>query len=133
LIHPLGKVDINDHWMPVGFSITAEAQFGRIDNLPDPAIGKALINWWMIRTRSLADCILAHAVTNGCLAVYVISLSRWQYWLCLAKHRQSKKGERGIGLAITHGPPAMANGCLSSRSAAYRGIPLALRICATWK
>ena len=38
-------------------------------------------NWWMIRTRSLADCILAHAVTNACLAVYVISMSRWQYWL----------------------------------------------------
>ncbi len=41
----------------------------------------AVYNWWMIRTRSLADCILAHAVTNGCLAVYVLTADKWQYWL----------------------------------------------------
>ncbi len=38
-------------------------------------------NWWLMRTRSLADCVLAHAVTNTCLAVYVLVFSRWQYWL----------------------------------------------------
>jgi hypothetical protein len=38
-------------------------------------------NWWMIRTRSLADCILAHAVTNACLAAYVLAARQWQYWL----------------------------------------------------
>ena len=38
-------------------------------------------NWWMIRTRSLGDCILAHAVTNACLAAYVIAAGAWQYWL----------------------------------------------------
>jgi CAAX prenyl protease-like protein len=37
-------------------------------------------NWWMIRTRSLADCILAHAVTNGALAAYVVLAGAWQYW-----------------------------------------------------
>lgn len=37
-------------------------------------------NWWMIRTRSLADCILAHAVTNGCLCWYVAATHRWEYW-----------------------------------------------------
>ena len=37
-------------------------------------------NWWMLRTRSLGDCILAHAVTNGCLAAYVVSQGRWEYW-----------------------------------------------------
>jgi hypothetical protein len=37
-------------------------------------------NWWMIRTRSLGDCILAHAVTNGCLAGYVVAAGQWQYW-----------------------------------------------------
>jgi uncharacterized protein len=40
-----------------------------------------LYNWWLIRTRNLADCILAHAVTNGCLAAYVLSTRSWQYWL----------------------------------------------------
>jgi len=38
-------------------------------------------NWWMVRTRSLADCILAHAVTNAILGIYVISAGQWQYWL----------------------------------------------------
>lgn len=38
-------------------------------------------NWWAVRTRNLADCILAHAVTNGCLAVYVLLAGAWQYWL----------------------------------------------------
>lgn len=38
-------------------------------------------NWWMVRTRSLGDCILAHAVTNGCLAVYVLAAGKWEYWL----------------------------------------------------
>ncbi len=38
-------------------------------------------NGWLVRTRSLADCILAHGVTNTCLAVYVLVFSRWQYWL----------------------------------------------------
>jgi CAAX prenyl protease-like protein len=38
-------------------------------------------NWWMIRTRNLWDCILAHAITNGILAIYVIGAGQWQYWL----------------------------------------------------
>jgi CAAX prenyl protease-like protein len=38
-------------------------------------------NWWMIRTRNVWDCIIAHAVTNGILAAYVIGAGQWQYWL----------------------------------------------------
>jgi hypothetical protein len=38
-------------------------------------------NWWMIRTRNLADCILAHAVTNACLGVFVLAYSKWEYLL----------------------------------------------------
>ena len=38
-------------------------------------------NWWIVRTRNLADCILAHAVTNGLLSVYVLMTGQWQYWL----------------------------------------------------
>jgi uncharacterized protein len=40
-----------------------------------------IYNWWMIRTRSLGDCILAHAVTNGVLAIYVVATAHWEYWL----------------------------------------------------
>jgi len=38
-------------------------------------------NWWLVHTRNLADCILAHAVTNACLAAYVLLAGAWQYWL----------------------------------------------------
>jgi len=40
-----------------------------------------LYNWWMVRTGRLADCIVAHAVTNGVLAAYVLYSGRWEYWL----------------------------------------------------
>jgi CAAX prenyl protease-like protein len=41
----------------------------------------AVYNLWIIRTKNLADCILAHSVTNLALAVYVLSAGQWQYWL----------------------------------------------------
>ena len=37
-------------------------------------------NWWMQRTRSLGDLVLAHGVTNACLSAYVIATGNWQYW-----------------------------------------------------
>jgi CAAX prenyl protease-like protein len=40
-----------------------------------------LYNWWMVRTRSLGDLVLAHAVTNACLSAYVIWNGKWEYWL----------------------------------------------------
>jgi CAAX prenyl protease-like protein len=48
----------------------------------DVGLAAGLIyNGWMVRTRSLSDCILAHAVTNGCLGAYVLLAGRWEYWL----------------------------------------------------
>lgn len=38
-------------------------------------------NWWLVRTKNLADCILAHAVTNAALGIYVMAAGQWQYWL----------------------------------------------------
>ena len=40
-----------------------------------------IYNWWAIRTKNLTDCVIAHAVTNACLAIYVIGWGQWQYWL----------------------------------------------------
>ena len=40
-----------------------------------------IYNWWLIRTKNLADCIVAHAVTNGALSAYVLLTGNWQYWL----------------------------------------------------
>jgi hypothetical protein len=38
-------------------------------------------NAWAVKTRTLADCILAHAVTNAALCAYVIGWEKWEYWL----------------------------------------------------
>jgi uncharacterized protein len=40
-----------------------------------------IYNLWMVRTKSMWDCILMHAVTNGCLAWYVLHYDKWMYWL----------------------------------------------------
>lgn len=40
-----------------------------------------IYNWWLVRTRCLADCILAHGVTNAILSAYVLLTGEWQYWL----------------------------------------------------
>ncbi len=37
-------------------------------------------NWWMVRTKSLGDCILAHGVTNAVLSAYTVFGWHWQYW-----------------------------------------------------
>lgn len=39
-----------------------------------------IYNLWMIRSKSIADCILMHAVTNAALSAYVIASHQWQYW-----------------------------------------------------
>lgn len=44
-------------------------------------IAGLIYNWWMVRTKSLGDCILAHAVTNGVLCAYVLITGKWEYWL----------------------------------------------------
>jgi CAAX prenyl protease-like protein len=40
----------------------------------------AIYNELLYKTRSLAQCVLAHAVTNLALAVYVLCTGKWQFW-----------------------------------------------------
>lgn len=37
-------------------------------------------NLILYKTRSLAQCVLAHAVTNLALAIYVVFTGKWQFW-----------------------------------------------------
>jgi uncharacterized protein len=37
----------------------------------------SLVTWLMIRTRNIWDCVIAHAVTNLLLGIYVVSFGRW--------------------------------------------------------
>ena len=43
-------------------------------------VAGAAYNWWMVRTKSLGDCILAHAVTNAVLSAYTVFGGHWRYW-----------------------------------------------------
>ncbi len=38
-------------------------------------------NSWLVRTRTLGDCMLAHAVTNAALSAFVLITGNWEYWL----------------------------------------------------
>jgi uncharacterized protein len=40
-----------------------------------------IYNAWMVKSKSLGDLILTHAVTNGCLSLYVVAAGKWEYWL----------------------------------------------------
>lgn len=42
-------------------------------------IAGVIYNWWMVRTKNIWDCIIAHAVTNGALGMYVVLSGRWEY------------------------------------------------------
>lgn len=37
-------------------------------------------NLILYKTRSLAQCVMAHAVTNLVLGIYVVSTGKWQFW-----------------------------------------------------
>lgn len=43
-------------------------------------VAGVIYNWWLKKTRSLGDLMLAHAVTNACLSAYVLIGGKWQYW-----------------------------------------------------
>ena len=73
---PLGKYTAMSFWL---VAILFASEHG-----PYWDVGLAagmVYNWWMIRTRSLGDCILAHAVTNACLSAYVIVAGKWDFWM----------------------------------------------------
>jgi uncharacterized protein len=44
------------------------------------ALWFSLITWLMIKTRNIWDCVLAHAVTNLMLGVYVVVWQDWRLW-----------------------------------------------------
>jgi len=73
---PLGK------YAPMAFWVTAllfAAEHGSFWDVG--LVTGAIYNWWMVRTRNIQDCIIAHAVTNAALAAWVVAAGQWQYWL----------------------------------------------------
>jgi hypothetical protein len=68
-------------YRPVAFWLTA--LFFGAEHGPYWEVGLitgVIYNFWMVRSKSVADCILMHAVTNLLLSIYVIAYGQWQYW-----------------------------------------------------
>jgi CAAX prenyl protease-like protein len=73
---PLGKYTALSFWIVAVLFASEHGSYW------DVGLAAGIIyNWWMVRTRSLGDLILAHAVTNFALGVYVIAAGKWEYWL----------------------------------------------------
>ncbi|HZS57106.1 MAG TPA: CAAX prenyl protease-related protein [Bryobacteraceae bacterium] len=68
-------------YTPLAFWITAILFAAEHGPYWDVGLVTGIIyNLWMIRTKSVSDCILMHAVTNAILSAYVIGAAQWQYW-----------------------------------------------------
>ena len=73
---PLGAYTAASFWMGSVLFASEHGPFWEVG-----LIAGIAYNWWMCRTKSLADCMLTHAVTNGCLSIYVLAAGQWQYWM----------------------------------------------------
>lgn len=68
-------------YTPLSFWLTAILFASEHGPHWDVALAAGLVyNGWMLRTRRLADCILAHAATNAALCAYVIAWGKFEYW-----------------------------------------------------
>ena len=47
---------------------------------PAALLTSALYNWVAYRSRSLLACVLAHAVTNLLLGLYILKTQQWGFW-----------------------------------------------------
>lgn len=73
---PLGKYVPSAFWIVALLFASEHGPFWEVG-----LAAGIIYNFWVIHTRNLADCILAHAVTNAILAGYVVWAGQWQYWL----------------------------------------------------
>lgn len=73
---PLGKYAPSAFWIVAVLFASEHGSYWEVG-----LVAGIIYNWWLVRTRNLADCILAHGVTNAALSVYVVASGQWQYWL----------------------------------------------------
>ena len=73
---PLGSYTAYSFWVTALLFASEHGPYWEVGLLAGIAY-----NLWIIRTKKLGDCILAHVVTNGVLSAFVILFGRWEYWL----------------------------------------------------
>jgi CAAX prenyl protease-like protein len=72
---PLGTYQAGAFWITAALFASEHGPYWDVGLMAGIAY-----NWWMVRTRSLGDCILVHAITNACLCAYVVFTRHWEYW-----------------------------------------------------
>ena len=73
---PVGTYNAEAFWLVAFLFASEHGSFWDVG-----LIAGVIYNWWAVKTGNLTDCVIAHAMTNACLAVYVIGWGQWQYWL----------------------------------------------------
>ncbi len=71
--------------VPLGYmtalSVGAVTVYGAVSH-PEMLAGAAwfsMITWLYYKTKNIWDCVAAHAVTNGLLAVYILAAHKWEF------------------------------------------------------
>jgi uncharacterized protein len=72
---PLGKFTHPSFW-----GVTLMFVLAHFDQWGVALLWGAMAGLWFIRTKSLGDVILLHAVTNLILGLYVLNTGRWYFW-----------------------------------------------------
>ena len=72
---PLGRYESSAFWITAVLFAAEHGPYWEVGLLAG-----IVYNAWMVKSRSLADLIWAHAITNACLSAYVILFGRWEYW-----------------------------------------------------
>jgi CAAX prenyl protease-like protein len=73
---PLGAYTAKSFWISAVLFASEHGPYWEVG-----LIAGVAFNWWIIRTKSLGNCILVHVVANAALSAYVIASGRWEYWL----------------------------------------------------
>jgi uncharacterized protein len=73
---PLGRYTTFAFWATAVLFAAEHGPFWEVGLLAGIAY-----NWWMRRTRSLGDLMVAHAVTNLVLSLFVIATKDWRFWM----------------------------------------------------
>ncbi len=73
---PLGHYDARAFWITAILFATVHGPYWDVG-----LVTGAVYNGWLVKTRRLGDLFLAHAVTNACLAAFVLWSGRWELWL----------------------------------------------------
>jgi CAAX prenyl protease-like protein len=73
---PLGKYTAMSFWAVALLFASEHGSYWDVG-----LVAGVIYNAWMVKSKSLGDLILTHAVTNACLSAYVIAAGKWEYWL----------------------------------------------------